>query len=155
MLPDVWVDDKFLLKGTIVVINTWGMHMDPHQFSNPEVFNPDRYMEHKSLAPIYAVGSWEGRDHYGYGLRRRICPGIHLAERTMPLGIAKLLWAFNFEKGPGKSDGDPVTGYNQGFLYCAKNYAYQPVIRDEHRRERVEREFGVAQNEVFSKYKDG
>lgn len=129
--------------------------MDPDQFPNPEAFNPDRYMEHTSLAPIYAAGSWEGRDHYGYGVGRRICPGIHLAERNMLLGIAKLLWAFRFEKGPGKSDSDPVTGYNQGFLYCAKDYACKPVIRDEQRRETVEKEFESAQRDIFSKYKDG
>lgn len=36
-------------------------------------------------------------DHYGYGAGRRICPGIHLAERTQWRAIAKLLWAFDIE----------------------------------------------------------
>lgn len=35
--------------------------------------------------------------HYGYGAGRRICPGMHLAERTQWRAIAKLLWAFSIE----------------------------------------------------------
>lgn len=38
--------------------------------------------------------------HYGYGAGRRLCPGIHLAERSMWRITAKLLWAFEFSELP-------------------------------------------------------
>ncbi|KAH8698126.1 putative cytochrome P450 oxidoreductase [Phaeosphaeriaceae sp. PMI808] len=149
---DDWVDGKLLPKGTIIVINTWGIHMDPEQPHDPSKFIPERYAEHSLLAPEYVPGGFEARDHYGYGVGRRICPGIHLAERNMLLGIAKLLWAFKFEKGDGPLDNDPVKGYHHGFLYCAKDYACNPVVRSQEIRGTIEREFDVAKTEVFSRF---
>ncbi|KAJ5302095.1 Cytochrome P450 [Penicillium antarcticum] len=152
---DDWVDGKFLPKGTTVVINTWGLHMDPSQPDNPAAFIPERFANHPQLAPEYAAGSWERRDHYGYGVGRRICPGIHLAERNMFLAIAKLVWAFDFQPGEGLMDSDPVTGYHNGFLYCAKDYPCQPVVRNEVIRDTIQREYATATENVFSRFTEG
>ncbi|KAI8631789.1 cytochrome P450 [Xylariaceae sp. FL1651] len=156
---DDWVEGKFLPKGTTVILNVWGMHMDPQVWEDPEKFNPDRYKDHPLLAPEYvAGGDWQKRDHYGYGAGRRICPGMYLAERNMLLSIAKLIWAFRFERriGPdGKTlpvDSDPVTGYHNGFLYCPKDYGCQPVVRSDKVRETVLREYEQAEREVFSRF---
>lgn len=132
--------------------------MDPSQPHDPALFIPERYENHPQLAPEYAAGKWENRDHYGYGVGRRICPGIHLAERNMFLAIAKLLWAFEFQAGDddvGKIDSDPVTGYHQGFLYCARDYPCRPVVRNETIRGTIEREFRMATDEVFSQFTEG
>ena len=142
-------------------MNVWGMHMDEQTYKNPAAFIPERFADHSKLAPEYAAGDWEKRDHYGYGAGRRICPGIHLAERNMFLSIAKLLWAFNFEDKMGAdgkplaNDPDPVTGYHQGFLYCAKPYGCKPVVRSEHIRETILKEFKEAEKDVFSQFADG
>ena len=142
-------------------MNVWGMHMNPSTYPNPTTFDPERFAQHSKLAPEYAAGDWEKRDHYGYGAGRRICPGIHLAERNMFLSIAKLLWAFSFENEIGKdgigvvNDPDPVTGYHQGFLYCAKPYGCKPVVRSEKVRETVLKEFEEAEKNVFSQFAEG
>ncbi|KAH8195803.1 hypothetical protein TruAng_010046 [Truncatella angustata] len=156
---DDWVEGKFLPKGTIVVINSWGMHMDPQVWEDPEKFNPDRYRDHPLLAPGYvAGGDWKKRDHYGYGVGRRICPGMYLAERNMLLSIAKLIWAFKFERitGPdGRTvpiDSDPVTGYHNGFLYCPKEYGCKPVLRSQKVKETILREFEDIESTVFNRF---
>jgi cytochrome P450 len=158
-VTDDWVEGKFLPKGTIVILNVWGMHMDPQVWDDPEKFNPDRYKNHPLLANEYvAAGDWQKRDHYGYGAGRRICPGMYLAERNMLVSIAKLIWAFRFERriGPDGNvlpvDPDPVTGYHNGFLYCAKDYGCQPIIRSNRIRETVLREYDEAEKNVFSKF---
>jgi cytochrome P450 family 619 len=83
-----------------------------------------------------------------------MCPGIHLAERNMWLGFAKLLWAFEFEAEDGAEnlDVDPQTAYSEGFLVCAKNYGLKIRVRSEGRRETILRETEVARKEVFSRY---
>ncbi|KAI1167833.1 putative cytochrome P450 oxidoreductase [Nemania serpens] len=156
---DDWVDGKYLPKGTIVILNTWGMHMDEQVWPDAEKFNPDRYQNHPLLATEYiARGDWEKRDHYGYGVGRRVCPGMHLAERNMLLSIAKLIWAFKFEAQTGPNgtrvvvDSDPVTGYHAGFLYCPKDYGCRPVVRTQKIRETVMREFSEAERDVFSRF---
>jgi cytochrome P450 len=67
-------------------------------YEDPDSFNPDRYLQHPGLATEYASSTdYEKRDHYTYGAGRRICAGIHLAERTQWRIVASLLWAFNIE----------------------------------------------------------
>lgn len=57
--------------------------------------------------------------HYGYGAGRRMCPGLHLAERNMWRIAAKLLWAFDISEWE-----DPTTG---GVIHLDKD-AYTSAI---------------------------
>lgn len=111
----------FIPKDTTIFIPTWAIHHSNSIYPDDETFNPDRYKNHEKLANDYAgSGDWASRDHYNYGAGRRICPGIHLAERNMWRIAAKLLWAFEFAEPI-----DPKTGrvipldpnaYNPGIL---------------------------------------
>lgn len=135
------------------------MHHDEKRFPLPDTFDPDHYKGQTTLAPeLAAAADYESRDHYGYGSGRRICPGIHLAERNLFLAIAKLIWAFSIEpvldeKGqPVEYDFSPETGYSEGFLVCAKNFPCVIKPRSEARRATIMKEFEVAQRDVFSRF---
>ncbi|QQK45687.1 Cytochrome P450 [Penicillium digitatum] len=119
-------------------------------FSSPSVL-PNT----PELAPDYVSGTWERRDHYGYGVGRRICPGIHLAERNRLLAVATLPLAFDFQPGEGPMDSDPMNGYHNGFLYCAKDYPCRPILRNEVIRATIEREYATATADVFSRFTEG
>jgi cytochrome P450 len=96
----------FIPKGSIIFIAVWALHHMESEFKGHNDFNPDRYLNHPKLANDYAGSAdYESRDHFGYGAGRRICPGIHLAERNMWRIAAKLLWAFDFAEPV-----DSVTG---------------------------------------------
>lgn len=45
------------------------------------------------------------RDHFMFGAGRRMCQGIHIAERSLFLAVSRLLWAFDFQRAV-----DPATG---------------------------------------------
>ncbi|KAJ7146929.1 cytochrome P450 [Mycena epipterygia] len=92
---------NFIPKGTVVVLNTWTMHHDPSRHTEPERFNPERYIadtltsaESANLADPYQ------RDHWMFGAGRRICPGMIVAEREIWLTISRMLWAFRMESLP-------------------------------------------------------
>ncbi|MCJ1248411.1 hypothetical protein MMC30_005628 [Trapelia coarctata] len=151
-----------LPKGTTVFLNVWALHHDPTHFPSPDIFDPARFAAHLLSAAEYAVSAdYEGRDHYGYGCGRRLCPGIHLAERNLFLAMAKLLWAFRFAgKGDGRGgvgtvDVDAGTGYSEGFLHCPKVFEAEVMPRSEGRRETILREFGEVEREVFAGYESG
>lgn len=159
---DDWVDGKLIPKGTTIILNVWGLHHDPKRFPNHDVFDPDHYLGVTKSAPeLAASADYEARDHYGYGSGRRLCPGIHLAERNLFLGIAKLLWAFNILPGKDRNgermrsedvNVDPVTAYSEGMVTCANPFGCEVQIRGATRKETILREFEKAEKEVFEKY---
>lgn len=68
---DEWVDGKFLPKGTVCLINVWGLHHDESKYPDSDSFNPDHYKGRTLLAAEYAnAADYENRDHYGYGMVR-------------------------------------------------------------------------------------
>ncbi|KAJ5952079.1 uncharacterized protein N7479_010492 [Penicillium vulpinum] len=120
-------DDEFegmkFPKGTNLVLNVWGIHNDETRYPDPKTFNPSRFAEQTQLASVYANASDpQKRDHFGYGIGRRICPGIHLAERAVFIAVAKLLWGFTVQHkldsagNPIPVDVNPNTAYSDGFL---------------------------------------
>ena len=150
--PDDDYNGFLIPKGSTIILNVWGMHHDRRRVEKEEHFWPERFENHPFLAPFYASGDWDKRDHYGYGAGRRICPGIHLAERNLFIGIAKLLWAFEFVEPPNiESDISPETGASQGFLHCPKDYGCAIRLRSPLKKETILREYREAEK-MFRQY---
>ena len=146
-------------KGSTVILNVWGLHNDPKSDPPPDMFEPDRFIEHTEPASEYLTCSIPSeRDHYAYGAGRRVCPGVHLAERALFIGIARLLWAFSFTPtldGEGKPlpiDVDFETGYTHGFAHCPKPFPCQIQLRHEEKRQVILDAFERMQREAYSQY---
>ena len=90
---------------------------------------------------------YENRDHYTYGSGRRICVGIHLAERTQWRLIARLLWAFNIEPAIDEKTGKEVELDTEAFTdglvtrplpfqvrFVPRSAKHVDVIRNENER---------------------
>lgn len=74
------------------------MAHDPKKYSNPQAFNPDRFIGPEAeMSPRNFV--------FGWG--RRVCPGRLLALSTIFLTIAKSLAVFEITK-PVDANGQPV-----------------------------------------------
>ncbi|KAK9378457.1 putative cytochrome P450 oxidoreductase [Kockiozyma suomiensis] len=98
--------DMLIPKDSTVFVGVWALNHDPAHFKNESEYWPERYDGFNKLADSYSgSGNYEGRDHYTYGAGRRICPGIHLAERNQWRNIAKILWGFKISLPR-----DPVSG---------------------------------------------
>jgi len=103
------------------------------------------------MSDVYAnAGTSEERDHYAYGAGRRICVGIHIAERNLFINIAKLVWAFNFES-PGGAEVD-VTRYTPGFAISPLPYDCKVTLRDEKVKPVVEKEWNNVALKVIERY---
>ena len=98
MTRDDWFDGYLIPKDSAVFCSPYSIHMNPDVYPDPYTYNPDRYIGRPLLAMSYAGSpDYENRDHYSYGAGRRICVGIHLAERTQWRLTARLLWAYSIE----------------------------------------------------------
>ncbi|KAL5324127.1 hypothetical protein ACEPPN_008670 [Leptodophora sp. 'Broadleaf-Isolate-01'] len=86
-------------NGSTIVPNNWAMNMDPERNPNPRNFDPMRFAndfqgEHESATNKDP----NQRQNWIFGAGRRLCQGMHIAERSLLMGVARMLWAFNFER---------------------------------------------------------
>ncbi|KAF4218845.1 hypothetical protein CNMCM6805_004618 [Aspergillus fumigatiaffinis] len=75
---------------TGLIMNSYAIHNDPSLFPEPQEFRPDRW-EGKPNASY----NGDGQLLFTFGAGRRICPGQHLAERSLFLMLSHWLWGFN------------------------------------------------------------
>ena len=88
--------------GTEIMVNIWKIHHDERVWSNPEEFQPERFMtsRHKDT-------DLRGQDFelLPFGSGRRSCPGILLALKVVHFVLASLLHSFEVAK-PSDEDVD-------------------------------------------------
>lgn len=97
---DVEIGDYIIPKDAQVLVNAWAISRDPSKWENPNVFAPERFLDseidfkghHFELIP--------------FGSGRRICPGLPLAIRMMPLMLGSLVNCFNWRLEDGLSAED-------------------------------------------------
>jgi hypothetical protein len=76
-----------------------GIHRDAKRYPNPDEFDPSRYAnDFLSLADSTMSPDVSKRDQFNFGAGRRVCQGMHIADRSLFLSISRLLWAFRFDK---------------------------------------------------------
>nr|QNN89146.1 cytochrome P450 [Achyranthes bidentata] len=96
LLPRKVDSDVHLLGFTIpkhaqVLVNVWTIGRDPKIWENPTCFEPERFMG--SDIDV------KGRDFelIPFGAGRRICPGLPMATRMIPLMLGSLIHGFDWK----------------------------------------------------------
>ncbi|KAG8697140.1 hypothetical protein FRC08_006715 [Ceratobasidium sp. 394] len=70
---DLIVRGYTIKKGTVIEANIWALMREPTTYSNPNTFDPDRFLKQTpDLDPRRFV--------FGFG--RRVCPGLHVANNS-------------------------------------------------------------------------
>ncbi|KAA1476618.1 cytochrome P450 [Dentipellis sp. KUC8613] len=91
---DDWYEGMFIPKGTSCLPNIWVLNNDPELFGpDATSFNPARYLDESGqLNTSIPV------DHFSFGFGRRVCVGQHVANNSLFIDIAMLLWATKIER---------------------------------------------------------
>jgi cytochrome P450 len=95
---DDWYNGMFIPKGTMCLVNLWHCHRDPAFYGDDAAnFNPERFLDgHGGIVPGPAETRQEGHCTYGFG--KRACIGKHVANDSLFITIATVLWAANLER---------------------------------------------------------
>ncbi|KAL4881003.1 cytochrome P450 [Aspergillus karnatakaensis] len=137
--------DYVFPAGTIFFANTWAIHHDENEYDNPSAFNPDRWLggnKYGTMNTTTLDATEQRKTSYGWGAGRRICSGQKMAEASLKINIAKLVWAFNLERDEAaKPDISVETGYEGGFLVCPKKFPIKITPRSEAHAAIIQREF--------------
>ncbi|KAI8948568.1 cytochrome P450 [Xylaria longipes] len=128
-------------RGAGVVNNVYAIHMDESRYPNPRVFNPERFLsDTQSAAEAARNPNPKARDHFVFGSGRRICLGMHIAERSLFIAIARMMWAFEFHPEKDSQgndvlpDGETLT---EGLSVRPQRFKAQIVPRDADRAQMI------------------
>jgi hypothetical protein len=146
--------------------------MDPNRHPSPRTFDPSRYASDNQTASEAALNpDASQRDQFVFGAGRRLCQGMHIAERSLFLGISRLLWAFQFDYARDASGNEvpvDIKKLTQGLVVLPEPFEAHIYPRSEERAELVRKEWRdcaslldekrqwreVPKGMVFSTYKE-
>lgn len=74
-------------KDTIILTNVWAIHRDPTIWNDALSFKPERFEKEGEVNKLIA-----------FGLGRRACPGLSLAQRTVGLTVGLLVQCFEWKR---------------------------------------------------------
>ncbi|KAF7559491.1 hypothetical protein G7046_g4653 [Stylonectria norvegica] len=117
----------FIPAGSFIYANARAMTHDERIYSDPEAFDPDRYI------PVEEGGRGEPFPNGQFGFGRRVCVGKHLAEASVWLVVAAMLSVLKIEKARD-ADGEeitPVVEVTNGLTSHPKTFPCRIGPRDE------------------------
>ncbi|EGN97648.1 hypothetical protein SERLA73DRAFT_184436 [Serpula lacrymans var. lacrymans S7.3] len=82
----IW-ENLFIPSGTTIVGHHWAISRDPVVYPNPNSFEPQRWLNSQGKIR-------DDIKFFTYGFGRRACPGQHVANRSVYINAALILWSF-------------------------------------------------------------
>ena len=84
-------------RGCTVIFNSWAIMRDPAAWERPDEFVPERFLGREV--------DFRGKqlEFVPFGSGRRLCPGLPMVERVVPLVLASLVHAFEWQLPAGMS----------------------------------------------------
>lgn len=122
-ITDTSIGGYSVPKNTVVFVNQWSINHDPTRWSDPERFDPERFLDpqgalNKDLASgvlIFSVG-------------RRRCIGEQLSKMQLFLFTALLVHQCNITADPEKT---PVLDYKYGLTLKPNDYSIAVSLRED------------------------
>ncbi len=97
-IRDSTINGYHIPKGTTILFNFWRIHLDPRDWKEPNLFNPNRFLDEDGKF----VG-WDALKCFKpFGEGRRMCLGHALGKMQLLIVTAKLLHRFKLKVPEGK-----------------------------------------------------
>jgi hypothetical protein len=98
----------WLPKGAVIHAVDLAIARNPELYPDAETYNPDRWLSPEF--PTYKEPLTEHprlMGHHGFGMGRRMCPGIEVTEAELLVACSALCWGFNMKPNMDKN-GQPI-----------------------------------------------
>ncbi|KAG1798560.1 cytochrome P450 [Suillus plorans] len=125
---DIIWNNYLIPAGATVIGNHWAIANDPEVFPEPHRFNPQRWIDDAGRVR-------SDLKFFTFGFGRRVCPGQHVANRSVFITTALILWAFRLSENPAaKIDtlafSDTPTIHAAPFELCFAKRIDENVVRE-------------------------
>lgn len=131
-------------KGATVIPLIWGMALDDNAFEKPLEFIPERWLDTNPE-------DIDSRLTNFFGFGRRICTGRHIAQNSLFVLMARMLWGFNIRNAVDangvKKEVDDMA-LNSGFVCSPKPFDAVFEARSDRHREVIESGWNTAEKDV-------
>ncbi|KAJ8508558.1 hypothetical protein ONZ45_g9169 [Pleurotus djamor] len=100
-----------LPKGSMCIANVWGLNLDPEVYGNDaHEFRPERYLDSNSRLHETLPQAVDTKDegHVSFGFGRRLCVGRYVANNSLFIQMASILWAFDVRPAAKEVNGEMV-----------------------------------------------
>ncbi|KUL85540.1 hypothetical protein ZTR_08063 [Talaromyces verruculosus] len=126
-------------RGAIIMQNFYVMVHDSNICPEPYKFRPERWLENPDLQVF---------SPFGYG--RRKCPGEYMGRNSLFIVVSRILWAYNinYVVRNGKTMKVEEWDIEHHFTSAPAPFEVSFEVRDERRREIIEREFQGMEKDV-------
>ena len=145
----------YIPAGTNVLGNSWAINLNEEYYPNPHHFNPLRFLDetpqslgylpekYVSATPVEKGKRHPSKSgHSSFGWGRRICPGAGLAENSLLIALAKLLWSYDITAKKGVTY--DIFDYTDGFNVRPKSFQCEIKVRSQKHRQVLEKEYREA-----------
>ncbi|OJA12679.1 hypothetical protein AZE42_10985 [Rhizopogon vesiculosus] len=118
----IWHQGDYCIPaGTTVSGNHWAISRDPDVFPEPHTFKPQRWIDDQGRLR-------EDIKFFVYGFGRRVCPGQHVANRSIFINSLLILWAFQLTLDPTEPLDD--MGYMKGDVERPCSIEFKTRVRE-------------------------
>ncbi|TFK53064.1 cytochrome P450 [Heliocybe sulcata] len=91
---DIFWKEYCIPEGAAIIGNHWAIARDPAVYPDPESFKPQRWIREDGKVKE------DMKNYHAFGFGRRVCPGQHVAVRSVFINTALILWAFGLSGDP-------------------------------------------------------
>ncbi|KXN80650.1 O-methylsterigmatocystin oxidoreductase [Leucoagaricus sp. SymC.cos] len=109
----VAIDDIYngmlIPEGSMICANLWLIFRDPKIFTNPDTFNPERFLGDEGAQCREVL-------NLAWGFGRRSCPGRQFAEAALFITISSVIACFNMMPKPLPTGEVPELTFHDGFI---------------------------------------
>jgi cytochrome P450 len=95
LTQDLEFEGYFFPKGTSFVINQTNIATNPNLVAEPDKFMPERWLDGNEQDILNGI--WQ------FGAGRRVCVGYRLAQRSLFINLARLVYCFDFKDVSGSA----------------------------------------------------
>jgi len=106
---------EFIPGGTLVRVNLWGLMRDEKNFTEPERFAPERWMDEEETGPKVLNRA----AFFPFSMGPHVCAGQQLAKMELRLVLAVLVWEFEMSFGKKFDRKMFIAGWKDNFTAVA------------------------------------
>lgn len=147
LTQDVEYRGYLLPKGSTVVAPHWSISLDPSEYPEPDQFKPERFLQDSKDDPTASAkvkGTWFApqRGSVAFGFGRRVCPGLHIAMRSLAINLACMAWCFDIQHPSGNPENVDTFAFTSAAnshplpfpaVFKYRSLARKNVVEDENR----------------------